>query len=58
MRTPILLAFLLSSAIADLPAADIAAVTTRLDAQFAAAWSEAGITPAPAVDDARYLRRI
>ncbi|HMC11886.1 MAG TPA: DUF1549 domain-containing protein, partial [Pirellulaceae bacterium] len=58
MRTPILLAFLVIIAIADLQAADMAAVTAKLDTQFVAAWKDAGIEPAPAVDDARYLRRI
>src|SRR5438445_13874070 len=37
---------------------DISAATAKLDAQFAAAWKEAGVTPAAAVDDGRYLRRV
>jgi hypothetical protein len=34
------------------------AVTAQLDALFEQSWREAGVQPAPVVDDARFLRRV
>jgi hypothetical protein len=42
---------------AQLSAEDISPAVGKLNEQFTAAWKEAGIEPAPQVDDARYLRR-
>src|SRR6266850_181818 len=58
MRTLILATLVAVSFLAEVRADDISQTVAKLDAQFAVAWKEAGITPAPAVDDARYLRRI
>src|SRR5262245_26621541 len=53
------LALLLTLGFANpLSADDVSRTVNKLDDQFAAAWKEAGIEPAVAVDDARYLRRI
>jgi hypothetical protein len=37
---------------------NLASIGTDLNAQFTVAWNEAGLEPAPQVDDARYLRRV
>lgn len=56
---PFAIAVLISAGlVASLRGENIARVSKDLDAHFAAAWQEAGLTPAPAVDDARYLRRV
>src|SRR5262245_9365296 len=58
MPKHLILALLIVIGFTKLRADDFSAVTTRLDDQFAAAWKSAGLEPASAVDDARYLRRI
>src|SRR5438309_787433 len=58
MQTRAVMAVLLLIGTNSARGGDISAVTAKLDGHFAAAWTAAGIEPAPAVDDARYLRRI
>jgi hypothetical protein len=57
MRTSIL-AFLVALGFAwNLRAEDVPLAVAQLDVHFTAAWSKAGIRPAPPADDAAYLRR-
>jgi hypothetical protein len=58
MPKSLILTLLLFTGLTNLPANDVATVTARLDTHFTDAWQKAGIAPAPAVDDTRYLRRI
>jgi hypothetical protein len=48
-----------SAADADqLPSATPAAISARIDAIFEESWRAAGVAPAPAADDAAFLRRV
>jgi hypothetical protein len=58
MRKLIPVVFFVGCLAASLPAEEYSGTAAKLDAQFGTAWKQAGIEPASAVDDARYLRRI
>src|SRR3954468_6773900 len=58
MRQTMMVGLCVVSFSASMLAAQPTATVGKLDSQFAAAWKEAGIQPAPEVDDARYLRRV
>jgi Protein of unknown function (DUF1549)/Protein of unknown function (DUF1553) len=58
MRKVVVATLVVVGTFAELRGEDASAVAAKLDAQFASAWKDAGITPAAKVDDARYLRRV
>ena len=57
MRLFFLATLVACSSLCQLRGDDVSPIVAKLNKQFAAAWQEAKIIPAPPTDDAAYLRR-
>src|SRR5439155_13918293 len=58
MRNVVIATVIVVSAWGRLRGDDISRTVAKLDIQFEVAWNDAAILPAPAVDEAGYLRRV